>query len=471
MSSVSTTTTSSSSSIIFSDEQKYVIQKAIEGESFFLTGTAGSGKSLILKEIKDRLINKEVYITGTTGVSALNVGGSTFHSFIGAGLANGSKEEVYRRVVNNFKANKRWNSVHVVILDECSMLSADLLEKADYVARNIRNGKRNVPFGGIQLILVGDMLQLPPVDKDKDQKSKPLLFECEAFRSIISSRVYNLTKIYRQDEDPLITMLNHLRMGTIKYHPKSILFMKSLARPLNMTDGIEPVRLFSKNVDVDIVNNTRLNALSGIEKEYKAMDSGDKYIIEKLNEYCNAPALLKLKINAQVMLLYNDANDKRLVNGTQGVVVAFDLDTDFPIVRFEQHKTTKTIAFHKWAIEDKRGHELASRNQVGLRLSWAITIHKAQSLTLDKVQVHGDECFEDGQFFVACSRARTSAGLQIVSFQINKIKVNPKIKEFYESIPKIISTINKREREEEDDEKEQPQTMKKKTKILDNRTP
>jgi len=422
-----------------SSSQQQVLNCVLSGQSVFFTGPAGCGKSFCLRVIIDgfRQQRKQgVYITASTGIAAVPLQGRTLHSFAGIGLGEGTAEEIYQeRVVKNAKAIKRWDEARILIIDEISMIQAELLDKLNYIAKRVR--KRDEPFGGIQLILTGDFLQLPPVSPGVT-KAK-LAFEADCWKEIVPHCIL-LEKVFRQDKDPLfISILNSIRKGVVTQEVIDG-FQPCLNRVFPATAKIKPTLLFAKRVDVDQTNANELAKLRDLKHEYKAQDWGrDSTALEILIKNCMAPTTLELKINAQVMLLKNLSLVDGLVNGTRGVVVDFKTDERnkfFPVVQFLSGKQL-LVGPEEWKIEEKY-ITIASRVQIPLMLCWALTIHKIQGMTLDLCQVDLTGVFEFGQGYTALSRCRDLDSLSILSsstaFPSRLIKAHPGGIQFYEGL-------------------------------------
>lgn len=321
--------------IILSKEQEFILQQAVDGTSLFYTGSAGTGKSILLKSIIKalRLKHKDtVAVTASTGLAACNIGGITLHSFAGVGIANEEVNHLLKKLRRNQKAYKRWLTTKVLIIDEISMVDGHLLNKFNDLAKTVRKSK--LPFGGIQIIACGDFYQLPPVVKrtksDGEYWDKPpeafFSFECEAWKENIE-QTYMLKEIFRQKGDQrFIDMLNEMRNGTVSN--QSVEEFHRLDRPVKCPVGINPAELFATRTEVDRANNVRLNKLPGNAQVYSAFDDGILPNPQRQGMLQNflAPQKLFLKKDAQVMCIKNF--DETLVNGSLGTVVDFiDRDT------------------------------------------------------------------------------------------------------------------------------------------------
>lgn len=305
-----------------SREQEDVIRLAEAGHNIFYTGSAGTGKSVLLREmikvLKDIYGHDQVAVTASTGLAACNIGGVTLHSFAGVGLGNGEVTNIYRKVRRSRKHVKRWESVSALIIDEISMLDGELLDKLDFIAQKIRKNRK--PFGNIQLIFCGDFFQLPPVTRDPNSSTK-FAFESNVWKEGIDVTIM-LTKVFRQQGDSkFIEMLNKMRLGQIDAETERE--FKKLSRPLPQ-DEIIPAELYSTRSEVERANKQRLHRLPGKAHVFHAIDGGvleDREMKEKLLQNFLAPKELQLKIGAQVMMIKNI--DATLVNGSLGKVIDF----------------------------------------------------------------------------------------------------------------------------------------------------
>lgn len=305
-----------------SKEQEDVIRLAEARHNIFYTGSAGTGKSVLLREmikvLKKMYGSEQVAVTASTGLAACNIGGVTLHSFAGVGLGNGEVTKLYRKVRRSRKHVKRWESISALVIDEISMLDGELLEKLDFIAQKIRKNHR--PFGDIQLIFCGDFFQLPPVSKDPNKPTK-FAFQSSVWKEGIEVTIM-LEKVFRQQGDTkFIEMLNKMRLGQIDEETE--MEFKKLNRPLPQ-DEIIPAELYSTRNEVERANNSRLSRLPGKVHLYHAIDGGaleDRELKDKLLQNFLAPKELQLKVGAQVMMIKNI--DATLVNGSLGKVIDF----------------------------------------------------------------------------------------------------------------------------------------------------
>ena len=356
--------------IVLSSEQEYILQEAVNGTSLFYTGSAGTGKSVLLKSIIKALRAKHkdnVVVTASTGLAACNIGGITLHSFAGVGLANEEVDFLFKRLKRNKKAYQRWISTKVLIIDEVSMVDGHLLNKLNTLAKKAR--RNNMPFGGIQVIACGDFYQLPPVVKrnnpDGSDNSEPVeaffSFESDAWYEVIEQTLM-LKEVFRQKGDQkFIDMLNEMRTGAVSN--ETINEFRRLSRPLQCPLGISPAELFATRVEVDRANNTRLNRIPGNAQVFSAVDGGNLDNPQRQTLLSNflAPQQLYLKKNAQVMCIKNF--DETLVNGSLGSVIDFmDKDTYMKACG-TQTDDTQDSDFVFNSIEDSHEGEFPQRKE------------------------------------------------------------------------------------------------------------
>uniref|UniRef100_A0A6B2L2G7 ATP-dependent DNA helicase n=1 Tax=Arcella intermedia TaxID=1963864 RepID=A0A6B2L2G7_9EUKA len=392
-----------------SPEQKKLVEFAIQGKSFFFTGAAGTGKSFVLKTIVKALRDKHgegnVFVCASTGIAACNIGGCTVHSFAGIGLGGESKEKMLQKVLSNSNAVKRWRSAVTLIIDEVSMIEPDFFDLLEHIGQKVRNSKRtkalsDLPFGGIQVILCGDFFQLPPV------KSVKYLFQAKCWKKVINFST-ELRTVFRQKDAEFVKLLNEVRRGILS--KEGLEMLKSCqGRKFNTEDGIEPTVLYPTKHNVDQENSQQLEKLEGVTMLFKARDTSpyQNNFTDQLKKNCSAKDDLKLKIGAQVILLKNISQEKELVNGARGTIINFVNDEktglDVPLVKFING--TYLIRPEKWAITVGKV-EVAAREQIPLDLAWAMSIHKSQGMTIDRLKVSIDKVFASGQAYVALSRA------------------------------------------------------------------
>ena len=302
-------------------------------------------------------------------------------------------------------------------------------QKIEAVARHVRRNDR--PFGGIQLILCGDFLQLPPVIRRDENLSgsgsqtqpQRFCFQSSAWEKCIGY-VYELKEVHRQSDPEFVKILNHLRIG----HCSEEIAKRLVATSKQKIEGngILATQLCSHTNDANSINETKLENLPGDKVLFKAEDS-DALMTKQLDSQVQAPSQLYLKINAQVMLLKNINIASGLVNGARGVVVRFD--KGIPIVRFKNN-TEYACKHEKWIIKTPTGGAV-TRRQIPLKLAWAFSIHKSQGLTLDCVEMSLSKVFEAGQAYVALSRAKSLDSVRILDFDEKQVWANAQVLQYY----------------------------------------
>lgn len=312
-------------------EQLRVLAALREGRNVFATGPAGVGKSYLIKRALECAPNPAAtYVTATTGVAAINIGGATLHSFAGIRDGRGTLAKLLGRARGDPAASARWRTCRLLIIDEISMLDADLLERIDGVARAIRN-RPHSPFGGVQLLLTGDLLQLPPVGSRDPSCPPPLLaFQSPAWAALDLVTV-PLTIVFRQRDPSFAAMLAEVRLGRCSAATLDALRARVGTCP---APGVVATRLRARRNEVDAINNRAFASLPGEVHTFRAMDEGP----DVAQWPCPAPAVLHLRVGCAVLLLKNLDVAAGLSNGSQGVVVDF-LDPDeggYPLVTMWQ---------------------------------------------------------------------------------------------------------------------------------------
>lgn len=412
-------------------EQSAVARAALNGSSLFFTGSAGTGKTHLLKYITERLPPQSTVVTASTGIAASHISGITLHTFAGIGSAKCTTEEAVRIIESNTIKAANWRRCSTLIIDEISMVDGEFFDKLEHIARVIR--KRDEPFGGIQLILSGDFLQLPPVQRN-GEAAKTFCFESQSWNSCVRTSFY-LKRVMRQNESSFIKCLEKIRRGKCDDEVMDIL--KSSTSHRVDKDGIRATRLCTHKADVDLLNREQLKLLPGEARTFKAIDSHPK-MAALMDSHCPTAREVTFKIGAQVILNKNIDLSRSLVNGSRGVIVKFEkrpgdnlANCLYPVVRFLDGKD-HLIKFETWMV--KSGQGMVSRTHLPLNCAWALSIHKSQGMSLDLVEISLSRAFECGQAYVALSRARTLQGLRVTDLASNSIKANKTVLEFYESL-------------------------------------
>jgi len=399
------------------------------GASVFLTGEPGSGKTHTVSRYVEYLRGAGVSpaITASTGIAATHIGGTTVHSWSGIGI----RKELSAKDLKNFFRRpghrKHLRETDVLIIDEISMLDAATLDLVNTVCKKARNSAW--PFGGMQVILVGDFFQLPPVSR----KDEPAEF---AFRSPaweeLDPRVLYLTEQHRQEDADFLSVLQAIRAGAFEEAHLEHLESRMVGGSDQGSDsghGALPAtatKLYCHNANVDVVNARELANLPGKESHFEMTSWGEAAQVKKLKSSCTSPETLTLKVGALVMFTRNDF-EAGFVNGTLGKVTGFDSDDGLPLVRTTAGKTCKAEP-HDWSIEDN-DEIVAAVTQVPLRLAWAITVHKSQGMSLDAAVIDLSRVFEWGQGYVALSRVRSLSGLHLLGMNPRAVMVHPEVAE------------------------------------------
>ncbi|XP_054706635.1 ATP-dependent DNA helicase PIF1-like [Uloborus diversus] len=400
-------------------EQRNVMNAVMSGRNIFFTGSAGTGKSFLLKRILGTLAPDSTFATASTGVAACQIGGITLHAFAGIGSGTAPLPQCLEQAI---KKCKSWKQCQHLIVDEISMVDRQFFQKLEKIARVVR--KNDKPFGGIQLILTGDFLQLPPVCKKGQDRT--YCFQSEAWRNCIDVNI-ELKQVKRQNDKDFINLLQDVRRG--RSSKEVVAKLKSTSMQNIDKDGILATKLSTHKDDVEIINTSHLAKLPGESQVFYATDNTPS-LIEFMNNHCPVSDKLELKVGAQVMLTKNLDLSRGLVNGARGVVVAFEKETQkLPIVKFVCG-VQEAVQYEKWTVRAHSGLILV-RKMLPLKLAWAMSIHKSQGMTLDCVEVSLSRVFECGQAYVALSRARSMKGLRVLDIEPSSIRADPQVLKFY----------------------------------------
>lgn len=308
-----------------SREQMVVISEIVDRrKNVFYTGSAGTGKSVVLRELVYRLYSlygaELVGVTASTGLAACNIGGQTIHRFLGIGLGQAPVITLHKSIEKKAAVKRKWEQLKVLIIDEISMVDGILFTKLNELAKMVRGN--NLPFGGIQVVCTGDFFQLPPVNKGGEAK---YCFESPAWRDVIHKTLV-LTRVFRQQGDnTLIDMLNSLRFGDLESSIISKFY--ELQKPKTYDDGIEPTELYPLREEVKRANDRRIKELPHEARIFKAMDNVDNEMEERQLDNLMCEKVLTLKPGAQVMYLKNRSDN--IINGSLGKVLFFATDELF----------------------------------------------------------------------------------------------------------------------------------------------
>ena len=439
------------------------IKQGIEsGHNLIISGAAGTAKSTNIRSIiRDYGQTKKIVLCSTTGISAVNIGGQTLHSFLNIGLCKTNDiQREFQRIVNS--PYNKWEQVRqadILIIDECSMLDGFLFTLIEQILRRIR--KNEEPFGNLQVCMFGDLYQLPPVQVEQNK----YFFETETF-AFGNFKPIVLKKIYRQEDRQFIDVLNRIRIGKQTQSDIDWLNKRDTSASVNYA-LLDTTCLFPTNAEANKLNEYRLNQLDGELYEFMAEDVACDYrqrmetniftmsdevkeqMIEqeeqrltvKYNKYLRVPEKLQLKEGARVILLYNVDVKRGLCNGTTGKFKR--KEGNLLICEFNNRE--EAIERHCFEVYE---HDLKifTRNQYPLRLGYGITIHSSQGMTLNSVAINFSKIFSACQAYVALSRCKSYDGLYLKNLSMDKVFIDNRVVEFmnrleeYERITNGTST-------------------------------
>lgn len=405
------------------------LKELIESKhNIILSGAAGVGKSYQVKKIIEFFGDKKnIALTSTTGIAATNINGQTLHSFLNLGMIRSEEKnkEIARIIYNPYAEWLSVKNTDILIIDEISMCDGFLFDIVEKVCREIRGNQE--PFGGIQVILVGDCYQLPPVEA----KTKGFFFENEAY-AFGNFKPVILTKVYRQNDKKFINCLNRIRVA--EHTKEDIEYLQKRQFPKLNYALLDTTCLYPTNKEADILNEYRLDDLEGEEFCFKSIDNNytDPMITgikRDFNKFMRAPEYLKLKSGARVILLSNLSVNRGLCNGTTGIFKR--QKGDLLICEFNGNE--EIINKSKFEVHEK-GKLVFEREQYPLALGWAVSIHKSQGMSLDSVAIDFSRIFAPHQAYVALSRAKSYEGLYLKNLTKDCIFINPKVVDYMKSL-------------------------------------
>jgi len=445
---------------LLSPEQKIALQKYKDGNNVFITGPGGTGKSFLIKTIKADLEQREIkhVVCGLTGCASvlLNCCAKTIHSWSGIGLANGEIHEIVDKAIKNRKASENWKTTRVLIVDEVSMMSVKIFNALNKIGQTIRRCPSK-PFGGIQLVFIGDFFQLPPVGRYTEPETTMFCFQSAYWFSTFSKENHVVLKtLFRQKDPVYIKVLDEVRQGVISEESVALLTQRTQVKCEN-----SPTKLFPRNADADRINQIMYMKITDDEYKYdlkkrlnmqtyaesgkpipveilaRCLDLSKEEVdqhLELLIENSKINKELRLKKGAFVMCLANLDIDSGICNGSQGTIIDFVVSTNgikYPVVKFLNGITMRIDS----KIYQHGDYPTIGVEQLPLRLAWAFTIHKSQGITLDIADMDlGSNIFEYGQSYVGLSRVRSLEGLYLSGFNPRKIKTNPAVSDFYKQL-------------------------------------
>jgi len=419
------TSSTTPSSPTLSSEQANALARIVHGrESLWICGEAGTGKSFLVQALqKETADDAGVHITATTGVSAFHLRGVTVHSCLGIGISGTRMGtfDLVRKVRGNRAAWDRICCMRLLLIDEISMMSALLFERIDALLRAIR--RNDAPFGGVQMIVMGDFFQLLPVfhPDDPDQR---LAFESPIWTTLFPpQRVVRLRHNFRQRQDPdFAALLQSIRNGdgsVLTKHPH-------ICTPDANQLFLVPTRRRAKTWNDHCLS--QLPAES--KKTFDTTFDGVPALLEELRKQLHDMDLisLELRVGCRVMLVVNLDIANGLVNGALGTVRQIHHEPNLVTVRFDHLSSDVPISTHRWTLQE--GKKEASADQIPLIVAYALTIHKSQSLTVDAATLDLGQCFAPHQAYVAVSRLRNKKGLSLTSFRANAVFCDDRVVRF-----------------------------------------
>ncbi len=388
------------------------------GVNVFLTGAPGSGKTYVLNQYIDYLKQYGITpaITAPTGIAASHIGGMTLHSFFGIGI----KESLSQYDIENLTEKKylwdRMKNLKVLIIDEVSMVSPKLFQSIDALLRAFKFSTDS--FGGVQIILVGDFFQLPPIARDKPEKR--FIFQTDVWTDLDLHTCY-LNTSYRHEDKILLGILNEIRTDNVSEDSMNHFRARYKKTP---TGNTAITRLYTHNIDVNKINASELAKINEPLKKFEAHTAGAKKWLERIFNSSLVLQNLDLKRGALVFFIKNNY-EKGYINGTLGTIIDFDV-FGVPIVETHTGKHIKAERM-EWTFNDNDGKPKATIKQIPLRLAWAITVHKSQGMTLDAAEIDLSKAFEPGQGYVALSRIKSLEGLRLMGLNDVALSIDPHV--------------------------------------------
>ena len=421
--------------------QKVCFDAAMGGENLFISGPGGTGKSFVLEAITEEFRARKIRfsVAASTGVAALNVGGVTIHSFLGTGI-KGSVDSV--KLLLGTKAFnyavERLLYLDCLIIDEISMLSGDYLEMVNFWMQQTRSEYKE-PFGGCQVILCGDFLQLPPVEKGKAPQWK-FAFQAPCWERA-DFKCVDLHHSFRQEDQRFVNALNKVRFGQYTKEVRKV-FRECIGRELE-----DPMYLVATNQEADSINLSKLRAFEGTEYKCKPTFEAHKAAIKRKPDWFNdlknkilrdslADSPLRLKVGVPVLMLKNTPG--QFVNGSRGIVQKINLNKHGEIDTVDVKLDTGSVVGvlpAEWKRLDADGIPEITMRHFPMRLAWSSTIHKSQGLTLNNVQIDPSEIFAPGQVYVALSRLKSLEGMSLTdAIDPSVVKADPDLVSFYDKL-------------------------------------
>lgn len=411
--------------------QQEAIDAMLTGKNVFLTGEPGAGKTYTLNKFIEyaRQLGKRIAITASTGIAASHIDGVTIHSWSGLGIAEQISDEELERMSWKPYIRDKYHRCDILIIDEVSMLHGEYIDMVERACRWVR--RNDLPFGGLQVILVGDLFQLPPVSRDNNPT---YVHQSEAWLRANLTVCY-LTEQHRQGaDDKLLDLLRSMRAGDFSSEQNKLLDSRV---GLEHSDDI--TRLYTHNVDVDAMNRRKLEELDAPIKTSQMTHDGDPYRVQAMKRNILAPETFYWAVGAEVMFVANNF-DEGYVNGTRGTITGISSDGS-PLVETVDGAQIK-VEDHTWKAYDDQGRYIVAEvTQLPLRLAWAVTIHKSQGMSLDAAEIDLSKAFTPGMGYVALSRVRSLEGLYLTGLGGEAFRMDEDIREFDKILKEGRSSI------------------------------
>lgn len=403
--------------------QAQALNVLLSGANVFLTGPPGAGKTYVLNEFvrRARRQGKTVAVTASTGIAATHLNGTTIHSWSGLGIRDSLSRYDLEWLAANERLRKRYNATDILVIDEISMLHGARLDMVNAATKLLRQSE--APFGGMQVVLVGDLFQLPPVSPGREVFDFAHL--SHAWQEL-QPHVCYLSEQHRQTEDGLLELLTALRTRDFDQAHYELLQGRMSEAP----DDVIVTRLYTHNIDVDTINQRHLKVLQTETKTFTMATKGAQAKVEQLAKSVLAPPELQLKTGAEVMFVANNFAEG-FVNGSRGQVVGFS--ESWPLVRLLDNGRVLKVEPHTWSLTED-GRVRAEVSQLPLRLAWAITIHKSQGMSMDAAEIDLSQAFTPGMGYVALSRVRSIDGVYLRGLNQTALLLHPDIYEFDRSL-------------------------------------
>lgn len=432
--------------IKLSGTQQVALEMFKNGKNLLIIGEGGTGKSKLISEMKyhtNKETTKTIVVTATTGIASYNINGITINAFLGIGTGEQDIDIIVRKIQRKPPVRDRIRNVDILVIDEVSMMSGEIFEKINAVCQTVR--RSSAPFGGIQVVLTGDFMQLCPIFnrnvKLMGEQDTRLIFESKIFTKYFTKKnTVNLKENFRQNDLSFLEILQRIRTGQhteVDINTLKSRFLTKLKLSKDDAEIRDAVHLVATNRQAQEINRVNLETIHDTPLKYITTyaENGDPEITKELKKEIQNQFIQKgineteLKKNVRVMLLKNLNVEEGLVNGSVGTVIKFD--TGYPLVKFD-NGIERIITPVEWEVE--LSGCACKATQLPLMLCWALTVHKSQSITLDKAVLDLGGCFCDHQIYVALSRVRSLSGIYLLSFDASKITVSKKAVDYLKTM-------------------------------------